>query len=148
MHLVFTVGVHSIYIYIVNAGKNRVIRRRNTNCGNKDLSLSILKTFIFRQIFRPNYKSKRPSSVTKVECRILAMIIICARIEIILEGLCLHIFLIDLQNLFILLNVKDWPPRVVSVVSLSSNQLDRLAPATDQYLVNKYRPLPIARIYT
>ena len=48
-------------------------------------------------------------------------------------GLCLHIFWIDLQDPFTLLDVKHWLPRVVSMVSLYSSQLGRLAPATDQY---------------
>ena len=52
-------------------------------------------------------------------------------------GLCLHIFQIDLQDPFTLLNVKNWPPRVVSMVSIYSNQLGRLAPTTDQYPSDK-----------
>ena len=52
--------------------------------------------------------------------------------------LCLHIFLIDLQDPFTLLNVKNWRPRVVSMVFIYNNQLGRLAPATDQYPLDKW----------
>ena len=60
-------------------------------------------------------------------------------------GLCLHIFLIDLQDPFTLLNVKNWLPRVVSMVSIYSNQIGRLASATDQYPLDKWHTnIPLA----
>ena len=36
------------------------------------------------------------------------------------------------------INVKNWLPRVVSMVSIYSNQLGRLAPATDQYPLDEW----------
>ena len=53
------------------------------------------------------------------------------------NGIVSTYFLDRLADPFALFNVKNWSPRVVSMVSIYSSQTGQLAPATDQYQWDK-----------